>query len=134
MAKNKNALGICVLPLPMEDSEPVTWERYKELTGIDLNDLFGVSLDLDSDPNEYYIRFKKGFSKIIALSSPYRSEEYVNDSVIPQIIPILPSMITTETNENADQARFVISVCEGNSAYGFYIHITADKNIGWYSL
>ena len=58
MAKQRNSLGVLVLPTP---HGTMTWEQYKEAYGIDLNEIFDWSEDVGS------IFIKSSFSKFIAL-------------------------------------------------------------------
>lgn len=82
MAKQRNSLGIQVLPVP--SNETLTWEQYKERYGIDLEKIFEV-VDQTSDPDNpsYGVYFKTSFSKIIVLSYPQYAFKEVPSVAIP---------------------------------------------------
>lgn len=82
MAKEKNSLGIVVLTeLPIGDPA-ITFDQYKELYGVDLNEIFVYSTNTTI--------FKQSFTKLIVLKrveSPYGvtqplAFQYNGDSII----------------------------------------------------
>lgn len=42
MSKIRNSLGVIVLPIPRYGRDPLTWEQYREQTGINLYPLFRI--------------------------------------------------------------------------------------------
>lgn len=134
MPKQKNSLGILVLsfPKPMEDSVAISWEDYKKLTGVDLNEIFVIIYDDDND--SYGIRFRPEFSKILVIEYP--ENERVNLGVtangLPKILPIVPREVDVYDDANKNATQWNYNITNESSIPGFHIIITAEKEIGFY--
>lgn len=136
MVKNKNALGICVLsfPYPMDDGESITWEDYKKLTGIDLNEIFEVGEDIDDN---YFVLFKRSFTKLIALKAPdllYAVEKddgpLYSANLTPDLTYFDPhTSLTCDFTSSAYTTKLSIDVSDKDGTKGYVIHVRADKQI-----
>ena len=122
MAKQRNSLGICVLPV-LHGGSPISWDEYKERYGVDLEKIFEV-VDISGDPDDpmYEVAFKTSFSKIIVLSF---------DKYSTQEVPSVSAPTTFGINQNADktQAYTVLSVIYGDMDGGYNFRINADKTV-----
>ena len=119
MAKQRNSLGLLVLPHPGRDYDgnPMTWAEYKALTGIDLEEL--VTIRLVSD-DRYEVNWKPNITKIIALSI------YISTMGVPPVILPKFSQVRDEDDESA------CLVLAGNNADGYggmTFSIYANKTI-----
>lgn len=115
MAKQRNSLGICVLPVPKD--EKITWEQYKERFGIDLEKIFLVRLDGD-----YYVEIRKDFRKLIVLSY-----EDVYDTAVPPVST--PTQYYQSGSETQSNSVLSLSVMYSNGDGGYNFSVFADKKI-----
>lgn len=116
MAKQRNSLGVIVLPIPYER---LTVEEYKSHYGIDLNEIFAI--------RNNSTHFKKGFSKLIAIDT---SEFFPDGDVIPL-------SLITEARAVGTQLVLPISLENSNGdivpSYGLAIDLENDE-VSYYEL
>lgn len=126
MAKEKNSLGLCVLPFPepMTNNVAISWEYYKKLTGIDLSDIF-VSL---KDGGDYGVKFNKSFTKLLAIREP---EEFKSQLMaLPAVTYVVPGNIHIYFDADIDSGYMQISVLDDpDDQRGYYVLIGANKTI-----
>ena len=119
MAKQRNSLGVLVLPVP--DNESFTWDEYRDLYGIDLTKLFEIVLD-ESGYGVYY----KGSRKLIALSTPESLTRPSNDSA--RCLPlVIVNNIENQVNLDIDDAYMILKFANNNADLSILVY--ANKTI-----
>lgn len=122
MAKQRNSLGICVLPAI--NSERLSWEEYKERTGVDLEKIFyAINNSGDPDNPEYTVLFKTSFSKLIVVNFV---SEY-SELAIPRLS--FPNKIDQVSTADKTTSRVILGVQYGDGDGGFNLVVYADKTI-----
>ena len=122
----KTSLGLVLLPFPKAIAEDdfVSYEEYKRLTGVDLNQIFRTTFD--DDNNVYEVRFRPDFTKIICFRVP---EEYGGDPEVPTVCPVATANINHEHNATLDDAYVTFQMSQ-HDAYGYIVVVYHDK-IKW---
>ena len=109
MAKQRNSLGICVLPIP---NGSMTWDEYKETYKIDLSKIF---YNDESDVT----RCNPSFSKLIAVSVDPR---IVTNDFFPYLS--FPTSYGSFA-ESDDSTSIVFMVFDNNDQSGVTFKINA---------
>ena len=112
MAKQRNPLGICVLPTP---GDKITWEEYKTRYGIDLEKIF-------MDSGDGYLVFRQSFTKIIAISNGTGHKQ--------NVVPALGFPNRIEVYEESDDSPSQTQLFYiNNNGEGLSLVIYGDKHI-----
>ena len=125
--RKHSQLGSVLLsfPSPMEESTPISWDEYKVLTGVDLNDIFSISIS----GGKTLISFRPDLSKLIYVKFP----DFLTASKgeLPTILPVSPWSImrAVPTVDPSDSYISFIIYDNNGSASGYAVDIIADKTI-----
>ena len=119
MAKQRNSLGMIVLPVPYGT---MTWDEYKQKYGIDLEKFFKV--EKVGDTTDYRVLFRSGNTKLIILSA---TDELEGTGIgAPRIaIPNGFDMAVT----SIDSASLALYVRDDAEVYGYIFAIKANKTV-----
>lgn len=120
MAKQRNSLGVLVLPVPT--NEKISWDEYKDLYGIDLNTLFVVSFDSDL----YEVYFNPACSKLILLSAGGSALNYTEGMMRVSVPNAKPTFNSAST---AGSAYLALHVSDSASDRGYSIMLYGDKTV-----
>lgn len=120
MAKQRNSLGFLVLPTTGEVT--ITWEQYKERTGIDLDKLFKIENIGSDDSPMYKISVRETCRKIIAISC--------GDTESAGLPPVMiPNLIVFFNTESVSGALIDFQCSDRDVDAGYHLRVNADKTI-----
>jgi hypothetical protein len=123
MAKQRNSLGVIVLPVPY--NETITWEEYKKRYGIDLDEIFDSTIIGDG----YTVRVKDSVTKLILLSSDkrYLKNNETVEVPLPLVAPDYVKMNADPDDINSGSIDFIWT--EANSGVSLMLSVIANKNV-----
>lgn len=120
-------LGLIVLPIPesMRDNM-ITWDEYKALTGIDLNDLFVVGIN---ENDVYNVLPRANYGKLLAFDMSWFTHEDIplGAYVLPIALPVIKDC-SVVVDEDISVAEFNITLVDKDGS-GIVISVFANKKI-----
>ena len=124
VSKRKRAsLGGNVLPIPYSfwnDEADLSFEEYKELTGVDLNDL--IQTYFDEDSSEYVVALKHT-GKPLFLDL----DEEIEPKIIVKTFMVSPNMCKSSPDATLNNAELMLTVKDSQGNGTFYIFIYHNK-------
>lgn len=126
MAKQRNSLGIVVLTWAQGDSK-MSFEAYKEKYGVNLDDIFTISIVDNSDPDNplYGVGIKNDYSKIIAL----KNQSSYGDPAVSFPPICFPTFRSLQANADKGEAYLELALTNSDYDFGFHVIIYADRTI-----
>lgn len=125
--RKRNQLGSVVLSFPasMEDTTPISWDEYKELTGVDLSSIFKIVTNLGYTS----IRFRNDLSKVIYVKFP--DSLTASYGMLPTIVPVatLSVVVAPQTADPHDTYIDIIINDNMGNASGYKVTVYGDKTI-----
>lgn len=116
MAKQRNSLGVLVLPIPQEDD--ISFEEYKNQFGIDLDKIFECYKD---DDNIHQVYIRQEVTKLILVSRPY----------IRGSQPGIPTVATPKyqryLNDDEDSYQIDLIISDDNGDEGYVLTVIAKN-------
>ena len=125
--RKRDCLGICALRTDVLSDTPISWDKYKELTGVDLESVFEIVLV----GTTYYVGFKGNLSKLILLDLRNVNGLQIVEGVFAYqtLSPIVDVLVTWgATLAGANVQLFFTPIT--NAPYS--VMVTGDKKIGLY--
>ena len=126
--RKRNSLGALVLPFDFTDS-PITWDEYKEKTGIDLHDIFECRKDGDGDE---YLAFKpEGTSKVIYIALVGNARYGYDGSISPSplVFPLSTANIAIYPDPVLADTMLMINAIEGQTTHGVSISLYGNETL-----
>ena len=122
MFKIRNSLGVLVLPVPYQDT--ISWDKYKQRYGIDLDSIF----EIVEKGDDYAIKVKKSCSKMIILAPDSRYLDLESGERI--ITPIVvPNGTTNEDNQSPENCSLAFVFTPFSGALALSLNIMGDKSV-----
>lgn len=120
MSKIRNSLGAVVLPALPSMVDPITWDEYKSITGVDLSSIFDYYQNDDDQVS--IVRFKKDMTKLILIDSSKRPYTDAN-------VPTIASPNTFGGQDGAGEpSNATLTLIVNNSEVGSDTRITIYGN------